>query len=560
MSKARIKEYEEKALKYIERVITGERIAGELEIAAVKRHLTDLDNAVEMGFYFDKKEARKVFAFFTFLKLSEGEWAGREFVLEDWQCFIIWVIFGWRKAGGYRRFRRAGVEVARKNGKTTFAAGISLYMLLMDGEAGAQVFSAAVDREQASIVWSHAKSMISQSEAISSIAKCWSKSIVYEQMSSSFKPLSRETKNKDGLNPSAAICDEEHAWPSDDILNLIVTGMGARKQPLIFGITTAGSNMSGPYYQRRSLYVDILRRTKKQEDTFTIIFTMDDGDDWKDPKNWYKASPNLGVSVYPEYMESQFDDALLKGGETEVQFKTKNLNMWVDAPKTWIQDEKIVACNKGATIEDLKGKVCYAGLDLASHVDINALSLYFPEQKALKCFYWIPEGKVKQKEDRVDYRKWYQSGWIKITPGDVIDIDYLVADITEILQMYDVKRLSFDPAKAYHGVIQGLQSAGFDNVLDEFPQNIRNMSEPTKKLESLILSGELDLMGDPVLRWMFRNVVVYTDPNDNIKLDKAKSIEKIDGVVSSVNAIGGFMSKEDTSTGYENHGVRMVNF
>lgn len=562
MSKKRIEEYKKKALGYMDRVLSGERNAGVLEINAVKRHFRDLENATEMGIFFDEKEAKKVFAFFTLLKHFEGEWAGKEFVLEDWQCFIIWVVFGWRKAGGIRRFRRAAVEVARKNGKTTFAAGIALYLLLLDGESGAQIYSAAVDREQAAIVWNAAASMISQSPALQELAKCWSKSIAVESTGSMFKPLSKETKNKDGLNPSGAICDEEHAWPSDDILNLIETGMGARKQPLIFGITTAGHNMSGPYFGRRKLYIDILTGVKEQEDTFCLIFTLDEGDDWKDPQNWYKASPNLGVSVYHHYMDSMFQNAILKGGETEVSFKTKNLNVWVDAPKTWIQDEKIIRCDFGTTESDLEGQECYGGLDLASHVDINALALYFPklEVPVLRLYFWIPEGKVLMKEDRVDYRKWHQDGFLNITPGDMIDNDYLVADLAKILKKYDVKRLSFDPYKAYHGVIQGLQKEGFDDILDEFAQSIRNMSEPTKRLESDILAKKMDLLRNPVLRWMFKNVVVYTDPNDNIKLDKKRSAEKIDGVVAAVTAMGGFMSKEDSQVAYSSNAIRFLNF
>lgn len=544
----------------MDRVLSGERKAGLLEINAVKRHLTDLENATEMGFYFDEREAKKVFALFTLLKHFEGEWAGREFVLEDWQCWIIWVVFGWRKGGGSRRFRRAAIEVARKNGKTTFAAGIALFLLLLDGESGAQVYSAAVDRDQAAIVWSAACNMIAQSPALQELAKCWSKSIAVESTGSLFKPLSKETKNKDGLNPSAAICDEEHAWPTDDILNLIETGMGARKQPLIFGITTAGHNMSGPYFARRKLYVDILKGLKAQDDTFCVIYTLDEEDDWKDPTNWYKASPNLGVSVYPENMDSMFQNAILKGGETEVSFKTKNLNQWVDAPKTWIQDEKIQDCDLGTDPDACLEQECYAGLDLASHVDINALELYFPKMNppVLLSFFWIPEGKVKQKEDRVDYRKWNQEGYVYITPGDMMDPEYLVADISRILRMYNVKRLSFDPYKAYHGVIQGLSKGGFDDILDEFSQGIKTMSEPTKRLQSDILARKIDLMGNPVLRWMFKNVCIYEDPNENVKLDKRRSIEKIDGVVAAVNAIGGYMSEPETSNGYMTHGIRSL--
>lgn len=551
--------YKKKALSYINRVLTGERIAGELERLAVERHLRDLENATEMGLYFDEKAAKIALSFFTFLRHFKGEWAGREFELEDWQCFIVWCVFGWKTKDGRRRFNYANVEVARKNGKTTFAAGIALYMMVLDGEQGAEVYSAAVDKEQACICWDAAKAMIEQSPVLSKYLNVWRDSITMESTASSYKPLSKESKNKDGLSPHCAICDEMHAWSTDDIYNLITSGMGARRQPLVFSITTAGFNMSLPYYSMRCHYVDILRGIKQEENTFCIIFCPDKGDDWKDPETWYKASPNLGISVYMDYMQKEFERAVNKGSTTEVNFKTKNLNMWVDAPDVWIQDEKVLRCDYGTKEDNLLGQECWGGIDLASHVDINSLALYFPNlpHPTFRFYFWIPEGKVLQKEDRVDYRQWIKEGWVNVTPGDVIDIDFMVADISGILKKYDVKNISFDPAKAYHGVIQGLQKEGFDGVLDEFGQGIQNMSEPTKKVEADVTAGVIDLMNNPVIRWMFRNVVVYRDANDNIKLDKKRSIEKIDGVVTMAMAYGGYMSNVDDKT-YHYTGLKFV--
>lgn len=553
--------YKEKALRYIDDVISGRRCAGELERLAVERHLRDLEHATEMGLYFDEKAAKIPLAFCQYIKHYEGEWAGQEFIPEGWQCFILWCVFGWKMKGGVRRFKYADVEVPRKNGKTFLAAVIALIGMVMDGEAGAQVYSAAVDAKQAAICWKAAGMMVQQSPVLSKRITVWKTSIVDEKTASSYKPLSKETKNKDGLSPHFSICDEMHAWRSDEIYNLITSGMGARRQPLVFSITTAGFDMSVPYFDMRRHYIDILKGVVKDENTFVIIFCPDKDDDWKDPKTWRKASPNLGVSVYEEFMQMEFERALNKGGSWEVNFKTKNLNLWVDAPDVWIQDERVAKCDFGTTEDDLIGKECYAGIDLASHVDINALALYFPTlpTPAFRFYFWIPEGKILQKEDRVDYRQWEKDGWINVTPGDVIDIDIMVLELSEILKKYDVKTLSFDPAKAYHGVIQGLQKEGFDNILDEFPQNMRNMSEPTKRIEADVTAAKIDLMKNPVIRWMFRNVVIYRDANDNIKLDKKRSIEKIDGIVAMADAYGGYMSKETDGT-YEYHGVWSVNF
>lgn len=551
--------YKQKVLQYMDDVLSGKRCAGELEKLAVKRQLDDLENATEKGFYFDEKKAKLTLSFFTLLKHFKGEKAGSEFELEGWQCFIIWCIFGWMRKGGVRRFNYAEIEVARKNGKTTLAGGIGDFMLLLDGESGAEVYSAAVDSGQARICWESSKNMLENSPALSKHVKCYRGSIVHEATASFYKPLSKESGNKDGLNPHCAICDERHAWKTDEMYNVIKSGMGARKQPLIFSITTAGFDMTSPYYQSRAVMIDILKGVKVQDNTFVIIFSPDKADDWKDSKTWEKANPNIGISLSYEYMEKELEDAINKGSTTEVNFKTKNLNMWVDAPDVWIPDEKVLRCDHGTTDDDLIGQECYGGIDLASHVDINSLALYFPNlpHPTFRFYFWIPEGKVLQKEDRVDYRQWCREGWIKITPGDVIDIDYFISDISEILKMYDVRNLAFDPAKAYHGVIQGLQKEGFSEILDEFSQAMRNMSEPTKKVEADVTSGLIDLMKNPVIRWMFRNVVVYRDANDNIKLDKKRSIEKIDGVVTMANAYGGYMSNDEDT--YQYKGIGFIN-
>ena len=420
------KEYIKKMQKYIADVESGERDAGELERLAVRRHLDDLKFSVERGIYWDEKAAMKALSFFTLLRHYQGEWAGKELILEGWQCFIVGSLFGWKKKGGVRRFNTAYVEVSRKNGKTLLAAGIGLYLLYLDDEQGAQVFSAAVDKEQAKVCWDAAVAMIEQSQPLLKRTMLSKKAIAVESSRSTFKPLSKDTKNKDGFNPHGAIIDEFHKWPSLEIYDVIRSGMGARRQPLIFIITTAGLNLSLPCFGVRKVNVEILKGAKVQVDRFVMIFSMDEGDDWKDSSKWGKAIPNLGISVKPEFMESEFT-AVLNDPSKELEFKTKNLNMWVDAPTVWIPDEVIQANNFGTRDEDLSGKECYAGLDLASTDDITALALFFPAlpHPVLRLFFWVPEAKIKQKADRVDYRLWVQQGFITVTEGDVVDTDYL---------------------------------------------------------------------------------------------------------------------------------------
>lgn len=544
---------------YIQKVVSGEKTAGELEILSVKRHISDIKNSKKTGFIFDRKAALKAFAFFSLLRHSKGEFSGQKFELSDWQAFIVWCLFGWKRADGTRRFRYAYVEVARKNGKTTFAAAIALYMMILDGEEGAEIYMAATTRGQARICWTEAKNMVGKSSALNKKISRWSHALTMESTLSKMEPLSRDSDKLDGLNPHFAVIDEFHAHKTDDLYNVLKSATGARRQPMLFTITTAGFDKLGPCFSMRRTYIDILKGIKDQDNTFVIIFTLDDGDDWKDPKNWIKSNPNLGVSLKADYLDEEFNSAINRGGSEEVNFKTKNLNVWVDAPVVWIPDEMVTACRHGVTDADLEGEECYGGLDLASHVDITALCLYFPKLKAAKMFYWIPEAKINEESDRVDYRRWVAEGRIFATEGNVIDIDEQVDKMYSIIKKYNCRNIAYDPAKAYHGTVQGLQKKGFSSLLDEFQQGIRTMSEPTRELERLVSSAEIDLMGDPVLRWMFRNAVAVTDANDNIKLHKGKSQNKIDGLIALINAIGGYMSGAKPEP-YKDSEVKFLNF
>ena len=545
--------------RYIKNVLNGKRQAGELEILAVKRHVSDMKNIGKSGYVFDQKAVRRAFMFFNLLKHSKGEFAGNPFDLADWQAFIVYCLFGWKRDDGTRRFRYAYVEVARKNGKTTFAAAIALYMMTTDKEEGAEVYMAATTRGQARICWTEAKNMVGKSPALSNHIQRFSHALTMESTLSKMEPLSRDSDKLDGLNPSFAVIDEFHAHKTDDLYNVLKSATGSRKQPMLFTITTAGFDKLGPCYSMRRTYIDILKGIKEQDNTFVIIFTLDDGDDWKDAKNWGKSNPNLNISLKADYLNEEFNSAVNRGGSEEVNFKTKNLNVWVDAPTVWIPDEMVTACNHGTTDDDLIGLDCYAGLDLASHVDITALALYFPEKKAIKVHYWIPEAKVEEEADRVDYKRWVNEGRIFTTEGNVIDIDQQTEDVYRIIKRYNCRNIAFDPAKAYHGTIQNLQKKGLASILDEFKQDIKTMSEPTRELERLVSSAGVDLMGDPVIRWMFSNAVVVTDANDNIKLHKAKSMNKIDGLTAIINAIGGYMSGAKPEP-YKDSDLKILNF
>lgn len=550
------------AEKYIKQVLSGEKLVCEYVKMSILRHQNDLITAPERGLYFDKKAVEKVFAFFQLVNHCPDKVKWVPFQCQDWQAFIVYVAFGWKKANGSRRFNYVYTEIAKKNGKTTFAAIIATYLLFFDGENEAEVYCAATVEKQARLCFDMTKRIIQKSPALAPPrSTILTKNISILSTASKMEPLGRDSDSIEGANPSGAIIDEYHVWKNNEVFDNLRSGAVNRRQPFFFIITTAGFDKTLPCFGYRSFCLDVLKGIKQQDDLFPIIFTIDEGDDWKDPANWFKANPNYLVSVRQDALSREFASAL-NDPRQEVNFKTKHLNLWVDAPEVWIKDEKILGCNYGTTDEDLIGQQCYAGLDLASHVDINALALLFPNvngRAVARLFFWIPEAKVVEKQDRVDYRTWQRDGFINVTSGDVIDIDQMTSQLSTILGNYECLGLAFDPAKAYHGVIQNLQKEGLEDILHEFSQGIRTMSEPTRMLEKLVTSSEIDLMHNPVLRWMFSNVQTWTDGNDNIKADKGRSREKIDGVVALINAVGEWQTRIYTNEATMSATIEFVN-
>ena len=539
---------------YVADVISGRLPSCRMVILACQRYLDDWKRD---DLYCCWKAVKKFVSFASSLKHFKGEFAGRPSVLEPWQIFIVANVFGWKKkATGKRRYTYADVFVPRKNGKTTFAAVVANFCLILDGESGAEVYAAAVDREQAKICFEASKEILKAS-MFSSLVKPYKSSIVYSKTASSYKPLSKETKNKDGLNPSCAVCDERHAWQTNEIFEVIKTGIGARSQPLVFSISTAGNDTSLPYFSDIKFLKEVMLGIKEKDNHFIMLYTPDDEDAWDDPLTWHKVNPNYGISLSPTYMENEYLEAKQKGGTTLAAFCTKNLNKWVDAPTVWIADDTVKENNHDLDESQLLGEECYVGIDLASKTDLTCASFYFPRYKAFKYLFIIPEAKVIELEDRVDYRRWAEQGWVIVAPGKVIDEEWYLERLKIELDKYDIKSIAYDP----WGMWNMIQKFGrYTDVLLEYQQSIRYMSVPTKWLESSVLKSELNFMHNPILRWNMQNVVIYTDPNANIKLDKARSRNKIDGVVATVNAIGGWLNLTagKTSEIYVSHGLRTV--
>ena len=539
---------------YVADVLSGRLPSCDMVVRACRRYEDDWKRE---DLFFDWAAVERFCAFAGSLRHFKGELAGQYIKLEPWQIFIVANVFGWkRKSTGKRRYTYADIFVPRKNGKTTFAAIVSDFCLLLDGEAGAEVYAAAVDAPQARICFEAGRELL-RGSMFERLVKMYTSSLVCQKTASSYKPLSKDSKNKDGLNPSCAVCDERHAWQTNEIYEVIKTGVGARTQPLIFSISTAGTDTSLPYYSDIQVLKEVMMGMKEKDNHFIMLYMPDDDDQWDNPLTWHKVNPNYGISLSAAYMENEYKEAAMRGGTTLAAFCTKNLNMWVDAPTVWIPDDVVKENNKNLDESLLLGEQCYVGIDLSSKTDLTCASFFFPKYNAFKCLYILPEQKVIERDDRVDYRLWAEQGYVTVSPGRVIDEDWYMSRLLQELDKYDIRCIAYDP----WGMWNMIQKFGrYQEVLMEYQQSIRYMSVPTKWYEAAMLKGELNLMHNPILRWNMKNVVVYIDPNANIKLDKARSRNKIDGVVACVNAVGGWLNLTAGKTEeiYVSHGLRTI--
>lgn len=541
---------------YAEQVRSGEILVCEYVRLAVERYYADLDREFDMGRYFDKKAAMRAIRFVEKLKHTKGEWAGQRFRLEPWQQFVLWNIFGWKNADGTRRFRYAYIEIARKNGKTALSAGIGLYMLFADGESRPEVYSAATVKDQAKICFSDAVEIVKATD-LKNYLTPYRNSIVYELKGGMMKPLSSDYGTHDGLNPSCGIIDEFHAHKDSGMFDVIKSAFGARRQPLMFIITTAGFDKSGVCYAYRENVIKVLRGVNEDDSLFGIIYTLDDKSEWDDPKMWIKANPNLGVSLSADYLADQVKDAKNRP-EAVRNVMTKNVDLWVDAERTWILDDVWQKCIGTTAPVDLKGCACWGGLDLSNVSDITAYVLLFHENDRFQLLphFWIPEEKMLEKvrKENINYDKWAAEGYVTVTPGNVIDYDFVKADILRIVADYDLRTSAYDRWNSSQTIID-LQNEGME--CNPFGQGYGSMSAPTKEFEKLVLTGKIEHFGNPVLRWMLASTLVKTDPAGNIKPDKEKSTQKIDGIVASIMALGEWMTAQadDESNPYENRGL-----
>ena len=492
---------------------------------------------------FDKAKADHAVNFINCLKHTKGRWRGVPFELLPWQDEIIRTIYGTVKENGYRQYNTCYCEIPKKNGKSELAAAIALYMTCGDSEWGAEVYGCASDRQQASIVFDVAVDMVDQCPALKKRIKpvMSVKRLVYKPTNSFYQVLSAEAYTKHGLNVHAVIFDELHAQPNRELFDVMTKGSGdARTQPLFFLITTAGTDRNSVCFEQHQKALDIIEGRKIDPTFYPVIYGASDDDDWSSEDVWYKANPSLGYTIDIEKVQNAYISAKENAAEENV-FRQLRLNQWVKQSTRWMQMDKWDACAFAVNEEELLGRECYGGLDLSSSTDITAFVLVFPprndmEKYMILPYFWIPEDnmRLRVRRDHVPYDVWAAEGFLQTTEGNVIHYGFIEQFIDELGKKFHIKEIAFDRWGAVQ-MVQNLEGMGFTVV--PFGQGYKDMSPPTKELMKLTLEERIAHGGHKVLRWMMDNVFVRQDPAGNIKMDKEKSTEKIDGAVATVMAL-----------------------
>ena len=493
--------------------------------------------------YYDKEYADFAVAFIESLCHTKGTWAGKKFELIDWQEQIIRDLFGTLKPNGYRQFNTAFIEIPKKNGKSELAAAIALLLTCGDGEQRAEVYGCAADRQQASIVFEVAADMVRMCPALSKRVKILAsqKRIIYIPTNSFYQVLSAEAYSKHGFNIHGVVFDELHTQPNRKLFDVMTKGSGdARMQPLYFLITTAGTDTHSICYETHQKAKDILEGRKIDPTFYPVIYGADESDDWTDQKVWKKANPSLGITVGIDKVQAACESAKQNPSE-ENSFRQLRLNQWVKQAVRWMPMDKWDKCAFAVNEDDLRGRVCYGGLDLSSTTDITAFVLVFPpldeeDKYVILPYFWIPEDTLdlRVKRDHVPYDVWERQGYLQTMEGNVIHYGYIEKFIEKLGERFNIREIAFDRWGAVQ-MVQNLEGMGFTVV--PFGQGFKDMSPPTKELMKLTLEQRIAHGGHPVLRWNMDNIFVRTDPAGNIKADKEKSMEKIDGAIATIMAL-----------------------
>lgn len=545
-----------KAKKYEEDVLSGKIPACQFVKQAIRRQRDDLKrwSKKDSPFYFDKEEGNRVCRFIEYLPHTKGALRSQKIKLEPWQCWILTTIFGWRRrSDNRRRFGRVYIEVPRGNGKSSLSSGVALYCLLADREPGAEVYSFATTRDQAGIVFGDAKQMAMMSQPLQKKfgLEVLAKALYVPSTNSTFQAKSAEGSTLDGLNTHFACIDELHAHKTRAVYDVVETSIGKRLNPILWVITTAGFDTAGICYEVRTMVREVLARTVEDETQFGIIYTIDEGDDWKTEAALIKANPNWGVSVMPKMVLPLQLKAITLASAAN-NFKTKHLDVWCQAGAAWMD---MTAWHKGERVVDLddfEGRPCVIGLDLGAKNDLTAKVYVFktegddgrPRYQVISRLYLpqtaIDKGTVSQ------YSGWANTGVIQVTGGAMTDLTRIEEELREDLSRFDVQAIAYDPWQATQ-LANDLSEDGAPMV--EYRNTVQNVCEPMKWLEALVQDGRLDHDGNPAMTWMMGNVVAKVDAKDNIFPRKERYESKIDGPVALIYALAMHLSDREDDGG-----------
>lgn len=553
--------FADRASAYATAVAAGEIDACRTVERACSRFLRDL-NRTDWTFRPDLVE--RVCEFAELMPHVKGKWARvRELiVLQDWQVFILACLFGFVGADGRRRYRQAYIMLPRKQGKSVLAAIIGLYMLVMDGEAGAEVYCGATSEQQAWEVFRPAKLMAEKAgadgpgEFLDEFGVTVAARSIYTVEGSRFQPVIG--KPGDGSSPHCAIIDEYHEHDTPDQFDTMLTGMGAREQPLALVITTAGDNLAGPCYDMQKFAVDVLEGHIRDDRFFAVIYTIDKDDDWRDFNVWRKANPNLGVSIFEDFLIARHQEALKRPAKQGINL-TKHLNVWVSSRDAWLPMADWQACAGQFTFEELAGCRAWLAMDLATKIDVAALvaKVEMADGRfAYLPYFYLPEAVVLESRSKntAAYAGWAADGYLTLTPGDATDFEFIAQDVRKLLRHLDVQAVGFDPYQAHH-LAQQLQAEGAPMI--EYPMQTRTLSPPMREMEAAIVAKTRVHPGNPMFDWMASNVTAKEDGRGNIYPRKPHGQEhlKIDGITAALMAEGLSMEEAEPSSVYEERGL-----
>lgn len=545
------------ALQYIRDVLAGRIVSCSWVRMACERHERDVARieSADYPFTFDARKAERALRAIQMFREIRGPRAGKRFRFGPWQKFLVGAMFGWvHKENSMRRFRYVFLAVPRGNGKSSLAATIALYMLALDGEGGAEVYAAAVTRDQARIVFNLAQHMARADGAFRGKfgVEVGAHALTQAATASIFRPLSRDANALDGLNVHLAVLDELAAHKSREVHDVLVTASGKRAQPMLLSITTAGNNQSGIGYEQWKYAQRVLAQETQDDAFLALIYTIDDADDWQNPEAWAKANPNWGTSVNPDVIANLAHRASQIASQQNA-FKQKHLNQWTNAAVSWMNMIHWDACADANLSEnDFRGEQCVLGLDLAAKIDLAArVKLFARTLEGIThyyvfCQFYLPESTLFDGRN-ASYGTWHADNWITSTPGEVIDFDRIQADILQDATDHQILDVAYDPWQALKLASELAQK---DIPVIEYRPTVQNFSPAMKEVDALVRQRRLHHDGNPVLRWNVTSVEVAEDFKGNIfpRKDRDNPLQKIDGLVALLMAMGRRMSLEAESS------------